>query len=84
MDLTRTREALAAFDAAAARLDALGSEADEATIDEAIEKHDDARAALGEAFAADTSDRNDEDTAKGTPDYPAGLAFIRRLCAEEG
>lgn len=74
--LSRTRLALAAYDAADT---AFGDAGTQAELEAALERREAARAVLGDAFAADTADRNDPETAKRVPYSLAGLRFIRRL-----
>ena len=76
MSFTRTRRALAAFDASEALFDTVASDADIATATDASEA---ARDELGRAFAADTADLNHEDTARSVANCPKGIAFIRRI-----
>lgn len=63
--LARTRAALE-------RLDAVPVED--------LDAHDAALVATGEAFAAETADRNEAAVARSVTTYPAGLAWLRRLC----
>lgn len=75
LDLTRTRAALAAYDAAGEFLEAATTQAEATAVAEAYEA---ARAAVGDAFAADTADRNRPEVAR-----LAGVEWIRALVADQ-
>lgn len=60
-DLTRTRAALAAYDAIDAEItDTMSQE----EADDFFKRSDAAKLAIGEAFALDTADRNDPEVAR--------------------
>jgi len=69
LDLTRTRAALAAYDAALVAFDEAATVEDLAPLQAA-------ESAVGEAFALDTADRNDPAVARDT-----GVHWLRRLAA---
>lgn len=75
LDLTRTEAALTAWERAGDVFEDDPSLANVAALDAA-------RLALGEAFAEDTSDRNDRQTVVDHVQCLAGLDFVRGLVAE--
>lgn len=77
-DMTRTREALAAFDALDAKVDAEGNYE---ALAELFGQIDDAKLAIGEAFALDTADRNPDH--KQTAQWAAfSPAKVREVVAQ--
>ena len=74
LDLGRTRDALADYDAHHCK------EVDIDGVDGWWKRSDTLLIAIGIAFATDTADRNEPETARTTVNCPAGLGWIRRLC----
>jgi hypothetical protein len=79
LDLARTRAALAAYDAADAAIDT----ASDADVEAAFARADEARRALGSAYADDTADRNDRATVESFVMCAAGLSFVRHMVTGE-
>lgn len=76
LDLGRTSEALAAHDAMYRGMSAETYQPGDWDIVETL------RRAIGEAFAAETADRNNSDVARRIPSCPAEFRWIRERCAE--
>lgn len=77
VDMTRTRKALEAFDALDAKVDETH---DYDALSELFGQIDEAKLAIGEAFALDTADRNPdrEQTAKWAAFSPAKVRDVVR------
>jgi hypothetical protein len=75
-DLTRTRAALAVFDAAGDAWEAKPTQATQEVMESA-------REALASAFAADTADKNDAATVRDFVLSLAGMTFVRRMLAHQ-
>lgn len=79
LDLTRTMTALAAYDATCEAMDAATNE----SADRAVKAYDAALWAVGEAFAADTADRNRREECFPHSHQSHVLQFIRRMADEK-
>lgn len=80
LDLSRTRKALVHYDAAAERLD-MWTASRSTDLFLLVDDLERARVAVGDAFAADTADRNDAATARSVV-YLRPSDWLRRLVAE--
>jgi hypothetical protein len=80
LDLTKTREAIAAYDEARAAFDAALGVASTGSVDRLLAVLERAERDVGAAFAADTSDRNDPETAR----RQLPCSWLRGLVAKHG